>query len=143
MRCCFELFAEELQEAGEVDAGDFADCERDGGWGNGFVGLLDQGAGVEAEGHDEGFEVVWLGLRQQGVDVLWGDVDVQIEGVEVFDPGGVVEAIDQQALSAGGAEAAACGSEFEGGDAHFRLDGAGGGVLAAFDAGEAAVDAVF
>ena len=37
-----------------------ADEERDGGVGDGFVDLAEEGGEAEAEGHEEGEEVVWF-----------------------------------------------------------------------------------
>lgn len=84
---------EQAQERGQVDGGEVLDDEGGVGDGGPFVDAADQGRVVEAEGHDEGLEVVVLGEGLQRA--FRGDAELEVDRVELDF---VVEGVDQQAF---------------------------------------------
>ena len=92
------------EEAGEVDDREVGNDEGDVCGGDGALDASDEFGVVEAEGHDEGFEVLLLCEGLQGG--LGGDVNVEVEGVK---GNTCVERVDEQALGAGSAEGATSG----------------------------------
>ena len=138
------LLANPAQQTGEVRMWESADEERDRGVGHGLVDAAEEGGDAEAEGHEEGTEVIWFGGGEEGGNGLRSYAEVEVDGVEVQLGRGVVKRVDEETFGRGSAEGAAGGRELEGRAADFgAFLRAGCGVFdAAAGAREGLVDAV-
>ena len=83
MRGALHLGRDKAEERCEVRVWYLRDEEGYTDVGNGLVGFAGKGrVRAEAEGHDEGFEVVGGRVRQFGKNVLRRDVEIEVKGVE-------------------------------------------------------------